>query len=109
MSIRPAGHRLVIRPFKLEDVDDVYSSARKMGLEIVRPNQVREDQSVDKGVVLAIGPTCWPDDTPWCAVGDTILFAKFAPKFIEDPETKESLGILNDMDVVAVLKENTNE
>lgn len=109
MSIRPAGHRLVIRPFKLEDVDDTYKRARIAGLEVVRPNQVREDQSVDKGVVLAIGPTCWPDDDPWCSVGDTIIFAKFAPKFIEDPETKESLGILNDEDVVAVLKENNNE
>ena len=109
MSIRPAGHRLIIRPFKLEDVDDTYKRARIAGLEVVRPNQVREDQSVDKGIVLAIGPTCWPDNAPWCAVGDTIIFAKFAPKFIEDPETKESLGILNDEDVVAVLKGKSNE
>ena len=107
--IHPAGHRLVIRPFKLEEVDDALASARRMGLEIVRQNQQREDQSVDKGTVLAIGSSCWPGQDPWCKVGDTIIFAKFAPKFVEDPETKEQLGILNDEDVVAVLKETSND
>jgi co-chaperonin GroES (HSP10) len=106
--ITPCGHRLIIKPFKLEEVDDALASAKRMGLEIVRPNEKREDQSVDKGIVLAIGSTCWPEQDPWCAVGDTIIFAKFAPKFIEDPETKEQIGILNDEDVVAVLKEKTH-
>lgn len=109
MAVIPAGHRLVIKPHKLEEIDESLARAKRMGLEVIRENQKREDQSVDKGVVLAIGPTCWPDSPPWCVVGDTILFAKFSPKFIEDPETKEQLGILNDDDVVAVVKEKTNE
>jgi len=106
INVTPCGHRLVIKPFTLEQVDDVYASAKRMGLEVVRPNEKREDALVDKGIVLAVGPTCWPDEAPWCKVGDTILFAKFAPKFVEDPVTKESIGILNDMDVVAVLEES---
>ena len=105
--IEPCGHRLVVKPFKQEDVDDVIKSAKKFGIEIVNSNQKREDASVDKGVVLAIGPTAWKDfsSEPWCKVGDTILFAKFSPKFVEDPNTKETVGILNDEDVVAVIKE----
>ena len=105
--IEPCGHRLVVKPFKQEDVDEVVRSAKKFGIEIVNSNQAREDASVDKGVVLAIGPTAWKDfgGEPWCKVGDTILFAKFSPKFVEDPNTKETVGILNDEDVVAVIKE----
>ncbi len=103
--IEPCGHRLVIKPFKLADVDVDLQRARALGLTVVRENEKREDASVDKGIVLAVGPTCWPDQEPWCKVGDTIIFAKFAPKFIDDPETKDTLGILNDEDVVAVLKE----
>ena len=106
MNVIPCGHRLVVKPFKLEEVDDVYAQAKRAGLEIVRPNEKREDASVDKAIVLAIGPDCWPDSQePWCSVGDTVLFAKFAAKLIEDPKTNETVGILNDMDVVAVIKE----
>ena len=106
MNIIPVGHRLSVKPFTLEQVDDAYSSARKMGIEIIRPNEKREDASIDKGVVLAIGAECWPDQEPWCKVGDVIYYAKFSPKFIEDPVTKESIGILNDQDVVCVVKED---
>jgi co-chaperonin GroES (HSP10) len=109
--IEPAGHRLVVKAFKLAEVDKVYETAMAAGLEIVRANQKREDQSVDKGTVLAIGPTAWKDfgGEPWCKVGDTILFAKFSPKWVEDPETKEQVAILNDEDVVAVIKEKKDE
>lgn len=103
--IVPCGFRLLIKPFKQEDVDDVVKRAKQYGFEIVNSNQKREDASVDKGVVLAIGPDCWPNsEDKWCAVGDTIYFAKFAPKFITDTDGVE-YGILNDEDVVAVIKE----
>lgn len=103
MAITPCGHRLVVKPFKQAEVDEVIKRAKAAGFEIVNNNQAREDASVDKGVVLAIGPTAWPNENPWCEVGDTILFVKFSPKFVEDPETKEMVGILNDEDVVAVV------
>jgi co-chaperonin GroES (HSP10) len=101
--IKPCGHRLIVKPFKQDEVDEVVKRAKLAGLQIVNANQAREDASVDKGTVLAIGPTAWPNEDPWCKVGDTILFVKFSPKFVEDPETKENVGILNDDDVVAVV------
>lgn len=109
--IKPCGHRLVVKAFKQEEVDEVLKAAAKSeflkGFEIINSNKKREDASVDKGVVQAIGPTAWKDfgGDPWCKVGDTILFAKFAGKVVEDPETKEDVFILNDEDVVAVVQE----
>lgn len=105
--INPCGHRLVVKPFKQDDVDDVIKSAKRAGFEIINSNQEREDKSVDKGVVVSIGTRAWQNDdhgyAPWCQVGDTILFAKFSGKFVKDPDTDEEVCILNDEDVVAVI------
>lgn len=108
MAVVPCGHRLLVKPYKQEDVDPVLMKSREFlkNFEIVNSNKEREDKSVDKGVVLAIGPTAWQDfkSEPWCKVGDIIIFAKFSPSFITDPETNEMVGVLNDADVIAVLK-----
>ena len=103
--IKPAGHRLVVKPYKQAEVDDVFRKHK----EILKDFQKREDLSVDKGIVLSIGPTAWQNEshgyTPWCKVGDEIVFAKFSGKEVEDPETGEYVFVLNDEDVVAVVKE----
>lgn len=103
--IQPCGHRLVVKAYKQEEVDEVVKRALAAGFEIVNTNKKREDASVDKGIVLAIGPTAWKDfdSLPWCKVGDEIIFAKFAGKVVTDPDSNEDVFILNDEDVVAVV------
>ena len=108
MSIQPCGHRLTVKPYKQEELDDVTKSAKAAGLIVINENAKREDASVDRGFVLAIGPTAWKDfnSEPWCKVGDEVLFAKFAGKIVTDPETQQDVFILNDEDIVAVVKES---
>ncbi len=109
--ITPCGHRLIVKPYAQKDLDPLMSNALKSdalkGFEIVNTNEDRENASVDRGIVLAIGPTAWQNEShgyvPWCNVGDEILFAKFAGKFVKDPDTKLDVFILNDEDVVAVV------
>lgn len=107
--IKPCGHRLVVKAYKQEEVDEVLKKHSEFlkEFQVINSNKKREDASVDRGVVLSIGPTAWHDfnSEPWCKVGDEIIFAKFAGKVVEDPETNEDVFILNDEDVVAVLKE----
>lgn len=113
MSISPCGHRLTVKPFKQAEVDEVMKAATDSGFlqsfKIINSNEKREDASVDRGIVLEIGPTAWQNEShgfkPWCKKGDEILFAKFAGKFVTDPETGEDVCVLNDEDVVAVIKE----
>ena len=106
--IRPCGHRLVVKAFKHAEVDEVTKKHLEFykTLEVVG-TETRADASVDKGVVIAIGPSAWKDfhGDAWCKVGDEIIFAKFAGKIVQDPEDLEDYFILNDEDVVAVLKE----
>jgi co-chaperonin GroES (HSP10) len=105
--IQVCGHRVLVRPYTKELFDPVYAAAKAQGIQVILENEKRVSASVDKGFVLSIGPSAWKDfgGEPWCKVGDTVIWAKHAHKVVEDPETKEELGILNDEDIVAVIKE----
>lgn len=102
--IKPAGHRVVVKQDKLEEVDPKYAKAKSFGLVLAEHQDIKREQNgVDTGVVLSIGETAWKDfDTdPWCKVGDRIAFAKHAGKYLKDGE--DEVLIINDEDVVAVL------
>jgi len=105
--IRPCGHRILVKPYKFDEVDEV----SKKHLEFLKQLEVvgtetRNEASVDKGIVLSIGAQAWleyGDGSPWCKVGDEIIFAKFSGKSVKDGD--EDLVLLNDEDVVAVTKD----
>lgn len=105
--IEVCGHRILVKPILLEESDDTYRSAKAAGIILARDNTKRERESVDRGVVLQIGPTAWQTDSlggkPWAEVGDTVVYAKFAGKLVQDPETKEELICINDEDVCAIV------
>lgn len=106
--IIPAGHRVVVKQEKYDDHDEVFASARKAGLEIVKDRETRYQASVDKGTIVSIGPTAWKDfgGVNWANVGDVVVFAKNAGKTVEDPQDKQTpYVVLNDEDIVAVIKE----
>lgn len=106
--IIPSGHRVLVKQDSYEDNDEVFKKARAAGIEIVKDKGVRFQESVDKGTVVAVGPTAWKDfgNEPWASAGDTIVFAKHAGKKVEDPADKDThYVVLNDEDVVAVIKE----
>lgn len=105
--IIPVLHRLLIKPNKLEDINEDIKRARKIGLEIPLDNAQRAQASVDQGVVLDIGDTAFRDfgsESP-VKIGDRIAYAKFAGKFIKDSTTGDELLLLNDEDVVCILKD----
>lgn len=106
--IIPAGHRLVVKQEKYDEHDEVFAAAKRAGLEIVKDGQVRYQASVDKGIIVAIGPTAWKDfgGVNWAEIGDSVVFAKNAGKTVEDPADKDTpYVVLNDEDIVAVIKE----
>ncbi len=67
--------------------------------------EARENASMDKGTVIAIGSTAFNDYGIECPVkvGDYISFAKFGGKEVIDPETEKKYVVINDEDVVAIL------
>lgn len=97
--IIPCGHRVVVKPEKVEDVTEG-------GIVIPKTIQDNEQRHVTNGEVIGIGSTAWKDfgEVPWCEVGDTVVFAKYGGLTVKDEESGEELRILNDEDVVAIIK-----
>lgn len=112
MGVIPCGHRVVVRMLDLKEVDKAYDvQIEGFVLPDVADLQ-RKQESVDHGVVLAIGPTAWRDfgGEPWCKVGDLVTFAKYAGKRVVDPDDPEAkVQVLNDEDIVCVLKKTTEK
>lgn len=110
--IEAVGHRLLIRPDKLEEHDPVYKNAKAAGIELPDIESTRlKEMSVDKGTVLQIGHTAFKDfgGDSWVDVGDYIAYARHAGKWIVDPEDNESYLIINDEDVVCRFKTKDSE
>lgn len=104
--IKPLLYRILVKPFKLEDFDPVYKQAAAAGIHVPKlAEKVREEQAVDRGIVIAIGPEAFKEWTQdWVVtVGQEIFFAKYAGKRLKDPYTEEECIALNDEDVVAVI------
>ena len=105
--IEPLLHRIIVKQQKLEEVDQTLKRARAAGIVIEEhADTARAQAGVDKGTVVAIGPTAYRDfntNTP-IKVGDVVVFAKFSGKVIQDPEDGEEYVALNDEDIVAIIK-----
>jgi co-chaperonin GroES (HSP10) len=101
-AVEAVGCKLVLKALTVED--PILKKMNAIGLEIAqmtKEDQKRAQAGVDKGEVIAIGPSCSEQYIGGIKVGDTIAFAKYAGKIVEalnDPEDKYL--IINDEDVV---------
>lgn len=100
--IIPLGHRVIVKPEKLEDVDKTVASAKSVGIYIPETSERQEQIAVDKGVVVAIGDTAFKDfgGVPWCEVGDKVAYARYSGKLMKDTEDEVEYLILNDEDLI---------
>lgn len=104
--IKVVGYKVLLKMESLAERDETFKRLEKAGLAIPEHEDVkRRDAGVDRGVVVGVGEDAYTEvKAPWCKVGDTVAFAKYSGKLIEDPETKEKFIVINDDDVVAVLR-----
>lgn len=107
--IEVRGHRVMIKTLQVEEVDEVFASAKKAGIQLLdeaESAQLRKN-AVDRGTVVGIGSTAFKDfgGEPWCVIGEVIVYSRYAGKQVTDPVSKEVYTIINDEDVIAVLKE----
>jgi len=108
-SAQVAGHRVLLQPEFIEETTE-------WGFKLdIGDTYKREKAATVVGKVISIGPMAWrafdgqdPNWQPWCKVGDTVFFAKFAGKFITLNE--ETYVIVNDEDIQGVLiREEVND
>ena len=95
MAINVKGYRLLIKP----DMVDLKTPA---GLVIAADRKLEQAAQV-RGYVHSVGERCWEGHEPYAAVGDYVMYSKYAGKVVEDPETNDQFVIINDEDILAVI------
>lgn len=105
MSVKIGGHRVLVKPVQLEEVDEAFAAAKRIGLEIVSTEKKREQDAVDRGIIVQIGKTAAIDfdGDLWFGEGDEILFSRYAGKTVVDPADNTKYIALNSEDVIAVI------
>ena len=94
------GHRVLVKPKSLEKEHNVGN-----GVKLVisyGSDEKRHEAATMQGTVVGVGPAAWKDwgdGSPWAKIGDEIIYAQYAGKNVEDPETKERYVVINDEDV----------
>ncbi len=103
------GHRVLIKEDPIETIS-------KGGIVIVQKEEL-ERASLQHGVIVAAGEDCWKayrtidregverNGDPWAQVGDYVVFARHAGRFIKDPSNGEEFLIMNDEDILGVITE----
>ena len=106
--IIPVTHRVVIKQLQLEATRAEYKRANAMGLIIPETeDKMRAQAGVDQGTIMSFGPTAFRDfetEVPF-KVGDFVAFAKYSGKVITDPEDNVEYVVINDEDIIAVIKD----
>ena len=105
MTITVTGCRILVKPFKIQEHDKVFESAKKAGIILTEVSERKEQINLDKGTVLQIGSKCHEDYVGELKVGDVIGYAKFGGKFIQDPVDETIYLIISDEDVICIFKE----
>ena len=99
LNLEVLGDRVLIKPKDL---------VRKIGsIEIAYgADEKAHKMACQEGTVASIGPEAWNEyKEPWAKVGDKVIFAQYAGKFIEDPVTKEVYVVINDIDLQVIVRD----
>jgi len=96
--IIPAGYRVLVRADPIE-------TETESGIVLVQ-NERLERAAQTNGTLIAIGNEAWKGDIPWAIVGDRVSYIRHSGKLIVDPETEEEYYILNDEDILSIIKED---
>lgn len=100
MTIIPLMHRALVKPKPVERTTE-------SGIIIPDTTTRKEQAATEEGTIISIGDTFGKDFGAMTIpkVGDKVYFAKYAGKFIKD-ENDQDLVLLNDEDIVAIIKED---
>ena len=100
-GITPLGHRVLVLPEGVE-------SETKSGIIIaVGAGKDREQMAQVMGTVVAVGATCWKDQTigDWAKPGDLVMFGKYSG-ITTIGKDEVQYRLINDLDIVALLNQD---
>ena len=97
--IVPCGHRVLV---KIDEVEEKTAG----GIVIPKTIAAKEEEAGIFGTIVAIGETAWKDfgGRSWASTGDRVMIAKYGGFIAQEPGATEKFRILNDEDIIAVIK-----
>lgn len=97
------GYRILVKAIEIKR-----TSEGGIILSVEGTNEDRMEQNGNqRGIVVGIGHTAYQSEAsnePWCEIGDEIIFAKHAGRFVFDPETDEQFMVMNDDECLCVTR-----
>jgi len=95
----PCGHRVLV---KIDAVEEKTAG----GIIITKTSAEKQEEAGIFGTIVAIGETAWKDfgGRNWASVGDRVMIAKYGGFIAQEPDTADKFRILNDEDIIAVLR-----
>lgn len=107
--IIPVGHRVLVKIDKAETTYEWEVNGKVVEFERVVDKKL-EDAYVNTGELVSIGPQAWKafgpefSGEPWGEVGDKVYFGRYSGNFVDDPDTGITYKIMNDEDIVAIVR-----
>lgn len=97
-GVRPVGRAVLVKPYVTEE--------KTSGGIILTRETVQKDQMAEqKATIVALGDCVWRDEPkPRAAVGDRILFSKWAGYQLQGPADGETYRVVNDSDIFMVIE-----
>lgn len=104
MPLDVVGFRVLVKK------DEIGEEVTEGG--IVLPDTERQQRRVrtNSGKVVGIGNVAYraySDDYTgdrWVSIGDKVIWAEYSDKIIQDPDTKEEFSVINDDDIIAIVR-----
>ena len=95
----PCGHRVLV---KIDEVEEKTAG----GIVLPKTTQSQQEEAGIFGTVVAVGETAWKDfgGRNWANVGDRVMISRYGGFIAQEPGTVEKFRILNDEDIVAVIR-----
>lgn len=107
------GHHVLLKQNKVVKKTGL-TKLDELGFEAQYEDERLNQNAVQLGVIVSIGPTAWecfgPNFTgkPWADIGDTVFFPRHCGAYIEDPETGENFVLMTDSDIQVIISEGDN-
>lgn len=104
--IIPTGNRILVKPAPVETMS-------KGGIALPVDEKLYQ-QAAQHGTLVRCGEIAFKEFTngafkavyePYAAIGDTVFYKRFSGAAIKDEDTGEEFFIMNDNDIIAVIKE----
>jgi len=101
-GINPVGWRILVKP------KEIIEKTASGIIVTTEQNKDREQMANTTGIVIAMGDQCFADEpSAWCAVGDKVIFAKYAGLLYTGGDGVQ-YRMINDKDIVGTLDQEVD-